>query len=57
MRGTSRKGGPYCDHEILETTFTTQPNPRSTAIYLYSLYSYDPDNPVYYDALELEEAR
>lgn len=40
--------------ETLETTFTTHPNPRTTAVYLYND---DPDHPVYYDALELEEVR
>ena len=40
--------------ETLETTFTTQSDPRTTAVYLYN---YDPDNPVYYDGLELEEVR
>ncbi|KKK66352.1 hypothetical protein LCGC14_2964970 [marine sediment metagenome] len=42
------------EREVLQTTFTTHPNPRSTAIYLYN---YDPDNPVYYDGLEPEEVR
>jgi len=40
--------------ERLETTFTTHPNPRSTAVYLYN---YDPDHPAYFDGLALEEVR
>jgi polynucleotide 5'-kinase involved in rRNA processing len=38
--------------EILETTFMSHAKPRSSAIYLYN---YDPDNPVYFDGLELKE--
>lgn len=45
----SKKTGQW---ERLETTFTTHPNPRSTAIYLYN---YDDKSPVYYDDLQLEE--
>jgi hypothetical protein len=44
----------YGTWETLQTTFTTHPNPRATAIYLYN---FDPDHPVYYDGLELEEVR
>ncbi len=40
--------------ETLETVFTTHPNPRSTAVYLYN---YDADSPAYFDGLELEEVR
>jgi hypothetical protein len=48
--GSTRRG----EWETLETTFTTHADPRTTAVYLYN---YDPDNPVYYDGLELEEVR
>jgi hypothetical protein len=40
--------------EKVETTFRSHPNPRSSAIYLYNE---DPDNPVWFDGLELEEIR
>jgi hypothetical protein len=39
--------------ETLETEFTTHPNPRSSAIYLYNF----DDEPAYFDGLELEEVR
>ena len=38
--------------ETLETTFTTHPNPRSSAIYLYNS---DPEKPACFDGVELEE--
>ena len=53
-RSAALNAGKRGEWATLETTFTTHPNPRSTAIYLYN---YDPDNPVYYDGLELEEVR
>jgi hypothetical protein len=40
--------------EQLETEFTTHPDPRSTAIYLYN---FDEAEPAWFDALELEEVR
>ncbi|NOZ23011.1 MAG: hypothetical protein GXP25_18210 [Planctomycetes bacterium] len=40
--------------ETLETTFTTHPNPRSTAIYLYNT---DKEQPAFFDAIEIEEVR
>jgi hypothetical protein len=40
--------------ETLETVFSTHPNPRSTAIYLYN---FDPDGSAWFDGLELEEVR
>jgi hypothetical protein len=39
--------------ETLETEFTTHPDPRSSAIYLYNF----DDEPAYFDGLELEEVR
>lgn len=40
--------------ETLEIEFTTHPNPRSTAIYLYN---FNDATPAYYDGLHLEEVR
>jgi hypothetical protein len=47
----SRKRGEW---ETLETVFTTHPNPRSTAIYLYN---FDEKEPAWFDGIELEEVR
>ncbi len=47
----SKKIGKW---ERLETTFTTHPNPRSTAIYLYN---YDDKSPAYFDDVQLEEMK
>lgn len=40
--------------EMLETVFTTHPDPRSTAIYMYN---FDETEPAWFDGLELEEVR
>lgn len=38
--------------ETLETVFTSHPDPRSTAIYLYN---FDENEPAWFDGLELTE--
>lgn len=40
--------------ETLEATFTTHPNPRSTALYLYNT---DKEKPAYFDGIAIEEVR
>jgi hypothetical protein len=52
VRSAALNGTKRGQWETLETTFTSHANPRSSAIYLYN---YDPDNPAYFDGLELEE--
>ena len=50
MLNSSRLG----EWETLETTFTTHPDPRSTAIYLYN---FDENEPAWFDGIELEEVQ
>jgi len=50
MLNSTKRG----EWETLETEFTTHPNPRSSAIYLYN---FDEQQPAWFDGLELEEAR
>jgi hypothetical protein len=50
MLNSTKRG----EWETLETEFTTHPNPRSSAIYLYN---FDEQEPAWFDGLELEEVR